>query len=352
MKKTALNSAHKKLKAKMIVFHDWEMPISYSGIIEEHKAVRQKAGIFDVSHMGVIDITGIAALNYLQYLTVNDVGKLKPNDSQYTMMLNNDGQVLDDMILTRFENYYRLVVNCSNFQKIIEWMKKNQSAKAFQAELKHRDDLSIIALQGPESKSILMSICEFDSQIKSFTVTTGRINAVPVIVSHTGYTGEDGYEIFVDNGQAEMVWNLLLGKGAAPIGLGARDTLRIEAGLPLYGQEIYNQITPFDIGYGWIVKLSKPEFVGKKYLESVPRRRRLYGVSLKDRVVPRQGCEVKDLGMVTSGTFSPTLNKSIALFLANRDLTDKDTAWLKIREKEYQGQVMNLPFIKKKGINN
>ncbi len=347
MKQTTLYPEHKALKAKLVDFNGWEMPIYYKGIIEEHHAVRESAGIFDVSHMGVIDISGPHALEFVQILTVNDASALKINQSQYTMIADTEGKIMDDMIVTRLADCFRFVVNCSNFEKIHSWMLINKKENDFKVTIEVKDELNIIALQGPKAKEIMTKLAKEELVMSSFYVTAGKLLDSQVLISHTGYTGEDGYEIFVNDKDVVKLWRGLLEAGAAPIGLGARDTLRIEAGLPLYGHEIITGISPYDLGYGWIVKLNKPKFIGKNVIENLPQKRRLYGLVLKEKTIPRQGVEVKGYGTVTSGTFSPTLNKSIALFITDKEVVKGDTVFVKIRDKEIEGEVTKLPFIKK-----
>ena len=349
MKMTALYSEHKNLKAKLVDFNGWEMPISYSGIIEEHLAVRNKAGIFDVSHMGIVDVTGPDSLNFIQRLTVNDAQSLRVFKSQYTMMLSPEGEILDDMILTRLDDCYRFVVNCGNFDKIYHWMMELSRLEKFKATVHYRSDLSILAIQGPQALAIVEQLSDREIWNPGFSVMPAKLDNIPVILSRTGYTGEDGFEIIVDNDQAVSVWRKCVELGASPIGLGARDTLRMEAGLPLYGNEISEGVTPYDIGYGWIVKLNKnPGAVGCDHLAQGTHRRKLFGLVLSDKVIPRKGCTVSDIGVVTSGTFSPCLNKSIALFLANRDISGLKQTHVLIRGKSYLAEVVKLPFVKKR----
>ncbi len=348
MNQTTLHAEHKALGAKMVDFADWSMPVSYKGIIEEHNAVRQRAGLFDVSHMGIIDVEGTQSLQYLQYLTVNDVSRLEPFQSQYTMMLDEKGRVLDDMIITRLGARYRLVVNCSNKDKIIAWMQLHKNN--FSVHLTIHDDLNILALQGPAAKSMLEPLLDTLWVGGSFNVMYAKLAGVDVLVSRTGYTGEFGYEVFVHDDDVVKLWRLFIEKGAAPVGLGARDTLRIEAGLPLYGHEIYGLVTPFDLGYGWIVKLDKGDFIGKAFLSRSSHTRKLFGIVLEEKVIPRQGTEVLHYGVVTSGTFSPSLGKSIAMFMTQRDIPNDRHVSVKVRDKAYDATIIKLPFIKK-GIN-
>ncbi|OGI09476.1 MAG: glycine cleavage system protein T [Candidatus Margulisbacteria bacterium GWF2_35_9] len=349
MKKTTLNKIHRGHKAKMVDYFGWEMPISYAGILEEHKAVREKAAIFDVSHMGIIEVYGPESKQFLQHLTVNDIGQLQYFHSQYSMMLDNEGNILDDMIITRLKEKYRIVVNCSNFQKIKAWMEQVDKETNFDIWLKIRDELSIVALQGPDSHNIIEKIIKHDERIPRFSARYDHVGDHVICISHTGYTGSDGYEIFVGNDFVEEFWNMCIQQGAVPAGLGSRDTLRIEAGLPLYGNEISPSTTPYDIGYGWIVKLSKNnEFKGKQFLSNVQSKtNKMYGVVIDEKAIPRTGCIINGVGKITSGTYSPTLKKSIAIFMADREINAGETVNVMIRDKEYKGIITKLPFIKK-----
>ena len=348
MKKTALYQDHLKDKAKMIDFFGWSMPVSYMGIIQEHRQVRSSCGLFDVSHMGILDVNGTQAEDFLQYLTINDVACLKSGRSQYTMMCNNEGTILDDMICTRYEQYFRLVVNCSNFEKIIQWMRTWQEKQFEKVNIIHRQDLSIIALQGPRTLHFLDTLFEGECPEKSFHVRQGLLNGIPVDISRTGYTGECGVELFVDNEKAEQVWTFCRQQGIMPVGLGARDTLRIEAGLPLYGHEIFPGISPFDIGYGWIVKLDKGDFIGRKALTVVKEERKyLYGIDIQDRIIPRQGCEVGTFGQVTSGTFAPSLNRPVAMMISKDRKQVGSPVTIKVRKHQLPGVIKELPFVKK-----
>ena len=347
LKKTALYEEHKKLGAKMVEFYGWQMPLAYKGILEEHKAVRERAGIFDVSHMGIIDIQGEHALEFVQILTVNDASVLKLFQSQYTMILDNDGKILDDMILTKYPNEYRFVVNCSNYNKILSWMIFQKKENGFKVQINPKENISILALQGPQSREILSAVAGEDFVMGNFFTRKSVLLGKDVYISHTGYTGEDGYEIFVENEEAVELWTALIAKGAMPIGLGARDTLRIEAGLPLYGHEIYEGITPYDLGYGWIVKFNKPKFNGKSFLEEHSQKRKLYGLILNEKVIPRPGTELNSYGLITSGTYSPTLKKGIALIISEKEVVRGEKISLTIRNKIYDAELTKLPFLQK-----
>ncbi len=351
MKRTALNEEHKKLNARMVDFAGWEMPIQYSGIIQEHKAVREKAGVFDVSHMCVLDLKGVSAFDFLQLVTINDVAKLKVHASQYSMILDKDGQILDDIIVSKMNGKYRLVINSSNASKIKKWFELVKKEQSLDVELNYRDDLSIIAVQGPKSQEILEDILNTKISLNSFSLLETDWQGETIIVSRTGYTGELGFEIFISNSLAAKFWQEILAHGAMPAGLGARDTLRIEAGLPLYGKEIIVDVTAYDMGYGWIVSLAKGNFLGKSKLEVASKKKRLFGCVLEDKGVLRDGYEVVGHGKMTSGTFSPTFNTAIGMFYSEKEIKENEQLSVIIRGKEFKGRATNLPFLKKK-INN
>ncbi len=347
MKKTALNEEHKKLKAKMVDFAGWEMPIQYAGIIQEHKAVREKVGIFDVSHMCALDVSGKSAYDFLQLVTINDVSKLKDYSSQYSMILDKEGNILDDIIVGKVDDFYRLVINSSNADKIKKWFALVKQENKFEVDLSYRDDLSIIALQGPKSTEVLEKVLGAKIVLNSFCSMGIKWNGEDISVSRTGYTGELGYEVFISNELASKLWQMLIAHDAEPAGLGARDTLRIEAGLPLYGKEIVSDVTAFDMGYGWIVSFSKGDFLGKSKLVNATKEKKLFGCILEDKGVLRDGYEVVGHGKMTSGTFSPTLNTAIGMFYSEKQLKDNDSLSVLIRGKEFKGRVTSLPFLKK-----
>lgn len=348
MKRTALYEEHKKLNARMVDFAGWEMPIQYSGIIQEHKAVRENAGVFDVSHMCVLDVSGNSSFDFLQYVTINDVNKLKVYDAQYSMVLDKAGQILDDIIVSRMNGFYRLVINSSNASKIKLWFAQVKIERFADVELNYREDLSIIALQGPKSQKMLEELLAVKVSLNSFCLMETQWQGETLEISRTGYTGEMGFEIFIDNKLVVKLWQDILDLGASPAGLGARDTLRIEAGLPLYGKEIVDDVTAYDMGYGWIVSLAKGDFSGKTKLENSRKTKRLFGCFLEDKGVLRDGYEVVGHGKMTSGTFSPTLNTAIGMFYSDKELKENDSLSVIIRGKEFKGRATNLPFLKKK----
>jgi len=359
VKKTALYEEHKSLDAKMIDFGGWQMPVQYSGIIDEHKAVRNKAGIFDVSHMGEILISGKEALDLVQKLITNDASKLTNGDVLYTPMCYQDGGIVDDLLVYRTDvDQFLLVVNASNTTKDLRWVKKN--AELFeQAEVEDKSDYyALIALQGPISREIIQPLLEEDiSNLKYYTFIETDIEGVRAIVSRTGYTGELGFEVYLKTEDAVKVWNAMLkegsDKGLKPAGLGARDTLRLEKALCLYGNDIDETTNPLEANLGWTVKFDKEDFNGKEALEKVKEdgvKRTLVGFIMQERGIPRHGYEIKVdgevVGEVTSGSYSPTLDENIGLAYVDKKLAEEDTELdVCIRKREVKAKIFKTPFI-------
>jgi len=342
--KTPLYDEHVRLGAKMTEFAGWEMPLQYAGIAHEVQAVRTRVGLFDISHMGEFVIAGPGALDLVQYVTTNDARKLVIGAAQYSLLCNENGGVIDDLIVYRtgFEEYL-LVVNAANTPTDFEWINSRNSFGASVADI---SSMSLIALQGPEAERVIAPLTEFDAKsLARFHIAVTRVAGVGCFVARTGYTGEDGFEILCPAQDAVKLWNDLLeaGKpiGAEPIGLGARDVLRLEAAYPLHGHELTPQITPAAAKLMWAVKLGKECFIGRDAIlqaKETGEKRVLAGIESVDRCIPRHGCDVlkrvqddagvrrdKVVGVVTSGTFSPTLNKAIALAYIDRELADIGT---------------------------
>ena len=354
MKRTPLYDAHVKLNAKMVPFAGWEMPVYYSGIMAEHKAVRTAAGIFDIGHMGAVGVSGQNALQYLQNLLSNDVSKLDVGSSQYSIILNDSGGVIDDIFVYRLPDHYMLILNASNNDKDIEWLKKKIHGGVKIKDLKNH--LTLLALQGPKSQEILQKICDADlKSLGHHKIISSLISHLPSFISRTGYTGEDGFELFFDRSKAETIWNKLVELGAVPSGLGARDTLRLEAGMPLYGHEYNEGITPLETGFSFAVKLEKGEFIGRDSLlvhKEEGFSKRLVGIKLKETGIPRQGQKIfKDgriIGYVTSGTMSPTLKVPIGMGYVRSEYSDVGSAFdLEIRGKHIKAEAAKLPFYKR-----
>ena len=361
MKRTPFYELHKRHGGKIVPFAGYEMPVQYAGIIEEHKSVRNGVGVFDVSHMGEFFASGVNALSFLQKVTVNDVSKLSPGKAQYSAMCYDDGGIVDDLLVYMLaENEYMIVVNASNIEKDFAWMKKFCPADV-RFENKS-DETALLAIQGPKSLETLQKLTPVDLKaIPYYNFVKGTVDGIEMIISRTGYTGELGFEIYFSNQHGEKIWNAIFkaGKefGIAPIGLGARDTLRLEMGYCLYGNDINDETTPLEAGLGWIVKTEKGDFLGKAVLEKQKKeglKRKLCGFVMTERGIPRKGYVVTDengnqIGQVTSGTQSPVLQQGIGLAYLSIDKTTPGTEiFIQIRERPHKAKVSKLPFISKK----
>lgn len=360
MKKTRFYSVHQKLNAKIVEFAGYQMPIQYSSIIAEHKAVRNSVGVFDVSHMGEIFIRGNKALDFVNYITVNDASILNDGRVQYSAMCYEDGGIVDDLLVYRIsETEFLLVVNASNKDKDYEWMKKNNK---FDVEISDEsDEYSLLAVQGPNSKSTIQKICDRPLDLEYYHFFKAKIDGVDMIVSRTGYTGELGYELYFkgDDATAEKIWNAIFEAGKEfniqPVGLGARDSLRLEMGFCLYGNDIDQTTNTIEAGLGWITKLKKPNFIGKDVLiktkEEGPKRK-LVALISEEKCFPRHGYDLsvdgKKVGHITSGTVSPILEKAIALgYVESIYAKEGSLINFLIRGKEIPATITKLPFIKK-----
>jgi aminomethyltransferase len=359
-KRTALYEKHIALGGKMIAFSGWEMPVQYEGIIEEHEAVRNNAGMFDVSHMGEVRIEGSEATAFVQHLFTNDIGTLVDGQVQYGMMLYENGTVVDDLLVYKYsETAYFLVINAGNIDKDVAWIE--QHAAGFDVSVNHlSDSYSEIAVQGPKAEAILQTLTDFDlSSIGFFHFVDGvKIKGAPCLVSRTGYTGEDGFEVYASHEVILNLWDEVLRAGSSeglkPCGLGARDTLRFEASLPLYGHEISDAITPLEAGLGFFVKLDKTDFIGKAALQAQKAaglKRKLVGFEMA-KGIPRQGYEVfvgeTVVGTVTTGYFSPTLKRNIGLALVDSAYAAMGTAFdVKVRKKLFPAAVIGKRFYQK-----
>jgi aminomethyltransferase len=356
-KRTPLYEEHQAAKAKLIDFGGWEMPVQYAGVIAEHQAVRKKAGLFDTSHMGEIDVRGKDALAYVQMLITNDVSKLLDGKILYSPMCYPTGGIVDDLLVYRYDlERFFIVVNASNTDKDYTWML--EQVKDFKVTVDNVSDQYVqLALQGPLAEPILQGITNVNlSKLIYYTFTQGEVDGIPCLISRTGYTGEDGFEIYCSPEFGRQLWRKILEIGAAdgvqPIGLGARDTLRFEARLPLYGNELGREITPLEAGIGFFVKFDKGNFIGKAALmiqkeQGVPRK--LVGLEMIGRGIARSHYPLQkdgeDIGFVTSGSFSPTLNKNIALGLIRADLAVQgEVLDVLIREKAVQAKIIPSLF--------
>ncbi len=359
MKKIALNDTHEALGAKMAPFAGYHMPIQYEGVSTEHIHVREKVGVFDVSHMGEFMVRGKQAEDFLQYVTSNDVAKLYDGRVQYSCFPNETGGIVDDLLVYRMaEGEYMLVVNASNIEKDWQWLQKFKAD--YEVELEDvSDDYSLFAVQGPKAVEAMQSLTKLDlSAMKYYTFEKGNFAGVEdVIVSATGYTGAGGFEIYVKNQDAQAVWDKVMKAGEAyeikPIGLGARDTLRMEMGFCLYGNDIDEQTSPLEAGLGWITKFNK-EFVNSEKLQAQKEsgvKQKLVGFVMQDRGIPRKNYLILNhngivVGRVTSGTQSPLTKKSIGLGYVNIEYVKPGTEiFVKIRNKDLVAVVQRPPFI-------
>lgn len=360
MKKTKFYNIHQKLGAKLVDFAGYLMPVQYSSIINEHKAVRKSVGVFDVSHMGEVTIKGEKSLDFLQYITINDVSKLSDGRVQYSAMCYEDGGIVDDLLVYRInQNEYFLVINASNIQKDIDWMHKNNS---FGVEIiNESDEYSLLALQGPNSKKVLQDICNKELDLEYYNYFYANCAGIDMLISRTGYTGELGYELYFKSNEndAELFWNTLFDKGKKyqiePAGLGARDSLRLEMGFCLYGNDIDETTNPIEAGLGWITKVNKGDFIGRDAIVKIKAegvRRKLAAMISAEKVIPRHGYEISQngdiIGIITSGSLSPILGHPIALGYVNNEYLDSEVQLnLKVRDKEIPIKIVKLPFIKK-----
>jgi aminomethyltransferase len=361
MKQTPLFKKHQDAGGKIIDFGGWALPVQYRDIIEEHEAVRQRAGLFDVSHMGELWVEGPDALAFLQQLVTNDLTRAQDGQAIYSPMCQHDGGVVDDLLLYRVAaDRWLLVVNAANTEKDEAWIKSNLSGRV---SLTNRsDETAQLAIQGPRAEAVLQRLTLARlADIRFYRFMTGvLITDIPVLVSRTGYTGEDGFELYFQAADAPQLWDRLLEEGRTdslvPAGLGARDTLRFEAALPLYGQELGPDITPLEAGLNRFVKLDKPDFIGRPALLAQHEKglsRIRTGLAMIGRGIPRSHYEVcrgdRIVGQVTSGTFAPTLKKNLALALLDTSLAVPGQAVdVIIRGKPVQAEVVELPFYSRK----
>ncbi|ARD56768.1 glycine cleavage system aminomethyltransferase GcvT [Bacillus safensis] len=362
LKRTPLFHAYETFGAKTIDFGGWELPVQFSSIKEEHEAVRTKAGLFDVSHMGEVDVKGQDALPFLQRLLTNDVSKLTDGKALYTAMCYEDGGTVDDLLVYQKEkNHYLLVINASNIEKDVDWLLKNQGED--DVLIKNiSDQTALLALQGPLAADIIKEVAgEEVTSLKPFTfLSKAEVANKEVLVSRTGYTGEDGFEIYCQSEDAVHIWSALLEagqpKGLIPCGLGARDTLRFEARLPLYGQELTKDISPLEGGIGFAVKTDKEaDFIGKAALKKQKEeglKRKLVGIEMIDKGIPRTDYPVfsgeKRVGIVTTGTQSPTLKKNVGLALIETSVAELGAeVEVQVRKKRLKAKIVATPFYKR-----
>lgn len=367
---TPLNSAHRAAGAKMVDFGGWDMPVNYGSQIEEHQAVRQDAGMFDVSHMCVVDIEGANARPFLRGLLANNVDKLQvEGKALYSCMLNEAGFVIDDLIVYFFrEDWFRLVVNAGTAIKDIAWIEARNAATGNGVTITQRRDvidgdgdanasMALIAVQGPNARAkvyqVLPTVQAAGEAMKPFNATIVKDTPFgEVMVARTGYTGEDGFELAFPAAQAENAWKALLAAGVKPAGLGARDTLRLEAGMNLYGQDMDDTVNPLDAGLAWTIDLvSERDFVGKAALVAMGQRFQFVGLILREkggvlRAHQKVIADSGSVGEITSGTFSPSMQQAIALARVPMDVAIGDTVKVEIRDKQLAASVVKLPFVR------
>ena len=357
MQKTPLYDEHQRLGAKLVDFHGYWMPVYYTGIIEEHQAVRAALGILDLSHMGEVEFLGPDALSAVQQLVTNDAAKLHDGQALYSPMCREDGGILDDLIIyRRAADHYFIVINCSNIERDVAWMRAHTAGRVAFRDISA--ETSLIALQGPKAVEVVQQVFDREAAtLKRYGFADRVFAGERWTVARTSYTGEDGFELFGPNGTAAALWRRCLeagqGVGIKPVGLGARDTLRLEAALVLYGNEIDETRTPWEANLGWSVALTKKNFIGREALE-VRRTQvtdKLIGFVMEDRAIPRSGCALRAgqaAGVVTSGSFCATMHQAIGLgYLPRAAAAPGTSIEVIVREKPYRATVVSTPFLKR-----
>ena len=357
-KKTPLYPKHVLAHAKIVDFAGFLMPMFYEGIVPEHKTVRQSVGLFDVSHMGEIYVSGPRALEFVQKVTTNDASRLKEWQAQYSAMLYDNGGIVDDLLVYRLPDRYMLVVNAANIEKDYEWLKSNLFSEGVEI-YNASDEVAQLAIQGPRAQEVLQKLTNFDlEQIKYYHAAEIDVAGEKMLVSRTGYTGEDGFELYMRPEVAEKIWDAIMEAGEQagikPCGLGARDTLRLEMKYLLYGNDMDENTNPYEAGLGWIVKLEKGDFIGREAIIDAKARglkRKLVCFELQERGFPRHGYKVfkddREIGVVTSGTFSPMLNKGIGLAYVPPEFSKVgNTFEVQVRNVKIPAVVVKPPFWK------
>ena len=352
---TPLHDWHASHGGRMVEFGGWHMPVQYRSITKEHHAVRRAAGLFDIAHMGRLRFTGPDSVKFLDHLLTNDVASLKPGQVRYSLICNEAGGVLDDVLVTRFDGWHLLVVNASNRLKIVDWVERHRAGFDVQVE-DLSTEWSMLALQGPRSVELLTPLVGADiASLKYYFGCEANVLGQRGIISRTGYTGEDGFEVILPNDHANKLWVMLIDRGALPCGLGCRDTLRLEAAMPLYGHELSESIDPISAGLSFAVKLQEKDFIGKAALVAKPQPpvKQRVGLVLAGRRIAREGAQVLagqvGIGEVTSGTFSPTLEKPIAMAYLERAAAIFDAnVDVDIRGQSERATIIKLPFYRRK----
>lgn len=355
LRQTPLNAIHRAAGARMVDFGGWDMPVEYSGIIAEHMAVRTGVGLFDVSHMGEIEILGPQALDLVQHVSCNNASRLSDGQAHYSGLLTTEGTFVDDILVHQVAaDHYFLCVNASNQDGDYEWICKQNT---FEAAVENKGAGYIqLAVQGPRGLETLAKLTETDlPSIRYYWFTRGEVNGVDAMIARTGYTGEDGFEIYFAPEHAEAIWNALLTAGEefgiVPCGLGARNTLRLEAAMSLYGHEIDDKTTPYEAGLGWIVKLKKGNFLGRDALaaqKAAGVKRKVFGLEMTGRGIARDGYRVflgaNDIGWITSGSMAPALEKNVALAMLPATTAEGDEVEVAVRRRRVPAKVVPLPF--------
>jgi aminomethyltransferase len=362
LRQTPLHALHVELGARMVPFAGYEMPVQYGSIIEEHRTVRSSVGLFDLSHMGELEVTGDEAVAFLRHAVVSDPGALVIGQAQYSMLCDAEGGIIDDLIVYRLDTHrYWVVCNASNRFAVLEQLDELLARGDFGAELEDRsDEIALIAPQGPNAADLLTELTALDLEaIGNYRAAPGSVAGIDCLVARTGYTGEDGFELFCDAKRARELWEAVTDAGERhglrPCGLGARDTLRLEAGMPLYGNELGRDTNPFEANMGRVVKLEKGDFVGRAALQAVQAsgpERKLIGLEMIDNAIPRAGYEVRAdgaaVGHVTSGTLSPTLGTKIAMAMVPAALAAVGNEFeVVVRDRPQRAEQVKLPFYRR-----
>lgn len=357
LKQTPLTAIHEAGGARMVPFAGFRMPVQYSGIIPEHRAVRTSVGIFDLSHMGEFEVRGPGMLDFLEWVTTNDVGSLQTYQCQYSLLMNDAGGIVDDLVIYHLPEGAMLVVNAANIDKDFAWLQKHCPPGV---QLTNRsDEIALIAIQGPKAVDVVTRLVDCDlDEIAYYHAAEGTVGGHRIIFSRTGYTGEDGFEIYVPNELAESCWQAAMEVGEEfgimPIGLGARDTLRLEMKYALYGNDIDDTTNPIEAGLGWVVKSEKPQdFIGKSHITAMKQnglKRKLSAFVMDEKAIPRAGCEIHvgglSVGKVTSGTHSPSLDKGIGLgYIATPHTKPGTKIEIVIRDKTASATIIKPPFV-------
>jgi aminomethyltransferase len=361
LRRTPLHDVHRALGARMVPFAGYEMPVQYASILDEHRTVRSAVGLFDLSHMGEVHVSGREALAFVRYAVVSDPGALEPGQAQYSMLCTPEGGVIDDLICYRTDEGYMIVCNASNRDAVVAHLADLLAHGDFDATLDDRSDrTALVAPQGPRAAELLQPLTDVDlTDLGYYRSRAGTVAGIECLVARTGYTGEDGFELFCDARRAVSLWEAVAAAGAAfglkPCGLGSRDTLRLEAGMPLYGNELDREHNPYEANLGRVVKLDKGEFVGRSALSAVQQtgpRHRLVGLVMRENAIPRHGYPVlvddREVGVVTSGTASPTLGEKIAMAYLPAELAGigREVSVV-VRERPFRAEQVKLPFYRR-----